>query len=125
MLAIKGYENGEFSGLNWINGEVRKIKTGERKLKVPHMGWNNLHFKRKTKFIKQLLKKIKFDKNKEVSAYFVHSYNFYNANESEKIITTDYGHEITAMVSRDNIIGTQFHPEKKVIILDLLSCKPL
>ncbi len=112
MLATKGYENGEFSGLNWINGEVRKINTGKTKLKIPHMGWNNLHFKRKTNFIKKLLKKIKFDKNKEVSAYFVHSYNFKNKNENEKIITTDYGNEITAMVSRENIIGTQFHPEK-------------
>ena len=56
MLATKGYENGEFSGLNWISGDVRKIKTGKSELKIPHMGWNNLRFKRKTNFIKKLLK---------------------------------------------------------------------
>ena len=112
MLATKGYENGEFPGLDLINGEVKRIKTGKSRLKIPHMGWNNLHFRRKTSFIKKLLNKIKFDQHKEVSAYFVHSYGFENKNENEKIITASYGSEITAMISKDNIIGTQFHPEK-------------
>ena len=76
------------------------------------MGWNTLNFKKKTLFIEKLLKNISKKKQKEISAYFVHSYSFKNYNESEKTITTNYGEEITAMVSKDNIIGTQFHPEK-------------
>ena len=73
------------------------------------MGWNELQFKRETNFIKELKKKTNL---KNVSAYFVHSYNFFLDNDSEKIVTTNYGQEITAMVSKLNIIGTQFHPEK-------------
>ncbi len=112
MLATKSFENGEFLGLNWIKGEVKKINVRKNKLKIPHMGWNTLNFVEENPFTESLLKKIKFDNSKEISAYFVHSYNFKNKNENEKIITTDYGEEITAMISKGNIIGTQFHPEK-------------
>ena len=109
MLATIGYENGVFSGLNWIKGEVKKIKPRVKKLKIPHMGWNELEFKKETNFIKELRKKTNLDK---VTAYFIHSYNFILKNDSERIVTTNYGQEITAMVSKSNIIGTQFHPEK-------------
>ncbi len=112
MLATKSFENGEFLGLNWIEGEVKKINTHQKKLKIPHMGWNTLNFQKETSFTKRLLKKLKFDNFMEISAYFVHSYNFKNRHKNEKIITTTYGQEITAMISKDNIIGTQFHPEK-------------
>ena len=109
MLATHSFENGKYEGLNWIKGEVKKVqKTGER-LKIPHMGWNNLEIKKETAFIKKLKTKLEFEK---VSAYFVHSYNFLTKNEDNKIMTVNYGQEITAMVSENNIIGTQFHPEK-------------
>ena len=109
MLATTGFENGKFRGLNWIKGEVKKLKTSTNYLKIPHMGWNKLEFKNKSLFISELEKKVNLD---QVTAYFVHSYNFFLDVEYEKKITTDYGQEITAMVEKKNIIGTQFHPEK-------------
>ena len=112
MLATKGFENGEFDGLDWISGEVKKINNQNNNLKIPHMGWNTLKFLKETTFTKRLLKKMKITNLNDLSAYFVHSYNFKNTNENEKVITTIYGEEITAMISKENIIGTQFHPEK-------------
>ncbi len=112
MLATKGFENGEFSGLDWISGEVKKINNQNNNLKIPHMGWNTLTFLKETVFTKSLLKKMKIASLNDLSAYFVHSYNFKNTNANEKVITTCYGEEITAMISKENIIGTQFHPEK-------------
>lgn len=109
MLASKGFENGEFLGLNWIKGNVKKIKKSHKLLKIPHMGWNNLLIKKENSFIKKLKEKI--DKP-SISAYFVHSYNFETEDSKNKIMTTNYGQEITAMVSKENIIGVQFHPEK-------------
>ncbi|MDA9751430.1 imidazole glycerol phosphate synthase subunit HisH [Alphaproteobacteria bacterium] len=109
MLASHSFENGKFDGLNWIKGEVRKIQKTNESLKIPHMGWSNLKLKKETAFIKKLKAKLEFEK---VSAYFVHSYNFLTKDENNKIMTAHYGQEITAMVSENNIIGTQFHPEK-------------
>jgi glutamine amidotransferase len=109
MLASHSFENGKFDGLNWIKGEVKKIQKTNASLKIPHMGWSNLKLKKETAFIKKLKAKLEFEK---VSAYFVHSYNFLTKDESNKIMTAHYDQEITAMVSENNIIGTQFHPEK-------------
>ncbi len=109
MLATHSYENGKFDGLNWIEGEVKKMQKTHERLKIPHMGWGNLELKKETAFIKKLKTKLEFEK---VSAYFVHSYNFLTKNDKNKIMTTDYEQEITAMISENNIIGTQFHPEK-------------
>ena len=109
MLASHSFENGKFDGLNWIKGEVKKIQKTNASLKIPHMGWSNLNLKKETAFIKKLKAKLEFEK---VSAYFVHSYNFLTKDESNKIMTAHYDQEITAMVSENNIIGTQFHPEK-------------
>ena len=109
MLATHSFENGKYEGLNWIKGEVKKVQRTSERLKIPHMGWNNLEIKKETAFIKKLKTKLEFEK---VSAYFVHSYNFLTKNEDNKIMTVNYGQEITAMVSENNIIGTQFHPEK-------------
>ena len=109
MLASKGFENGEFLGLNWIKGNVKKIKKSHELLKIPHLGWNNLLIKKENSFIRKLKRKI--DKP-SISAYFVHSYNFETEDSKNKIMTTNYGQEITAMVSKENIIGVQFHPEK-------------
>jgi glutamine amidotransferase len=109
MLASKGFENGEFLGLNWIEGDVKKIEKINQNLKITHMGWNNLQIKKENYFIKKLKKKIN---TPEISAYFVHSYNFHTKNSDDKIMSTSYGQEITAMVSKNNVIGVQFHPEK-------------
>ena len=109
MLATHSFENGKYEGLNWIKGEVKKVQRTSERLKIPHMGWNNLEIKKETAFIKKLKTKLELEK---VSAYFVHSYNFLTKNEDNKIMTVNYGQEITAMVSENNIIGTQFHPEK-------------
>ena len=73
------------------------------------MGWNNLEIKKENKFIRKLKQKVN---SSEISAYFVHSYNFETKNSDDKIMSTHYGQEITAMVSKKNIIGVQFHPEK-------------
>ena len=109
MLATHSFENGKYEGLNWIKGEVKKVQKTKERLKIPHMGWNNLEIKKETAFIKKLKTKLELEK---VSAYFVHSYNFLTKNEDNKIMTVNYGQEITAMVSENNIVGTQFHPEK-------------
>ena len=112
MLSTKSYENGVFDGLGWIEGEVKKIEKIEKNLKIPHMGWNNLIILKETQFIKNLKKKINL---KKVNAYFVHSFNFLPKNEEYKIMATNYEQDITAMVSKNNILGTQFHPEKSHI----------
>ena len=109
MLATHSFENGKYEGLNWIKGEVKKVQRTRDRLKIPHIGWSNLEIKKETAFIKKLKTKLEFEK---VSAYFVHSYNFLTKNEDNKIMTVNYGQEITAMVSENNIVGTQFHPEK-------------
>ncbi len=112
MLSSRGFENGVFKGLNWIKGDVKKIKKSSESLKIPHMGWNSIFVLKETDFIKKLKNKINLNK---VNAYFVHSYNFSPEDNKDKVMTTNYGQEITAMVCKKNIIGTQFHPEKSHI----------
>ena len=97
MLSSQGFENGIFKGLNWIEGDVKKIKKSDKNLKIPHMGWNSISVKRETNFTKKLMNKIDLDK---VNAYFVHSYNFLPENNNYKIMTTNYEQEITAMVCK-------------------------
>jgi len=109
MLASKGYENGVLEGLGWISGKVKKLKKTKQIIKIPHMGWNNLKMEKDSIFLKKLNLKTQLS---NVSAYFVHSYNFITDEKKNKIMTTNHGQEITAMVAKDNIIGTQFHPEK-------------
>ena len=113
MLSSRGFENGVFKGLNWIKGDVKKIKKSSESLKIPHMGWNSIFVLKETDFIKKLKNKINLNK---VNAYFVHSYNFSPEDNKDKVMTTNYGQEITAMVCKKNIIGTQFHPEKSHIV---------
>ena len=109
MLASKGYENGVLEGLGWVSGKVKKLKKTKQIIKIPHMGWNNLKIEKDSTFLKKLNLKTRLS---DVSAYFVHSYNFITDEKKNKIMTTHYGQEITAMIAKDNIIGTQFHPEK-------------
>lgn len=107
LLASRGLEHGVAPGLNWIPGEVVEIKPSSPDLKVPHMGWNTL----KPLSSHPLLKDIPTGE-KGLHAYFVHSYHLQAANPAHVLAMTEYGGELTAMVGRDNIAGTQFHPEK-------------
>lgn len=110
MLATKSFENGNHVGLNWIPGKVKKITQSSKSLKIPHMGWNKLIMKKQNNFIKSLSEKVDLKKN--FSAYFVHSYELRLEDKKNLILSTEYGGEITAMITKENIIGTQFHPEK-------------
>ena len=105
LMATRGLEHGETAGFNWIEGEVVEIKPAEATLKIPHMGWNALEFGKGAHPVLQ-----GFEAG--VHAYFVHSYHFAAANSANVLAGVDYGGKVTAMVGRDNMIGTQFHPEK-------------
>ena len=104
LFATKGYEEEETPGLNWIQGEVIKLDLGSSKLKIPHMGWNELKLKNNSKVFKDVV-----DKN---HAYFIHSYEFVPKDKKNISLTTNYGKDVIAAVSLENIYGSQFHPEK-------------
>lgn len=104
LMARKGHEHEEVDGLGWINGEVGRIEPEDVALKVPHMGWNELVVDRSH----PVLDGIACGQH----AYFVHSYQMEMADPDERIAHCDYGGEVTAMVARDTMVGTQFHPEK-------------
>ncbi len=103
LLAEKGYEDGVHDGLGWIKGEVRIINPEDKKLKVPHMGWNNIKINNS-----KLFKDIKDGEH----LYFVHSYQVICSDNKDIAATVEYGGEITAAVTKNNIMGVQFHPEK-------------
>jgi glutamine amidotransferase len=105
LLATTGREHGTHDGLNWIAGEVVALEPADPGLKIPHMGWNELMFEPGAH---PLLAGISPGDH----AYFVHSYGLEPADKSRILATVDYGGPVTAMVGRDNIAGTQFHPEK-------------
>ena len=107
LMARRGLEHGCWDGLDWIDGEVRAIEPQDKFLKIPHMGWNTLDVVRDH----PLLTDIKTGP-KGLHAYFVHSYHFAVSDEDSVVATTDYGGAVTAMVAKDNMVGTQFHPEK-------------
>ena len=103
-MAKKGFEGGEFKGLGWFDASVIKIKTKDQNIKVPNIGWNKIDFQKQNLLFKNL--------NGLVEVYFVHSYHMDCHDKTNIIATTKYGHQITAAVNKDNIYGTQFHPEK-------------
>jgi imidazole glycerol-phosphate synthase subunit HisH len=104
LFATTGYEEEKTKGLNWIPGEVVKLDLGSSKLKIPHMGWNELKLENDSNVFKNIV-----NKN---HAYFIHSYEFIPQDKKTISITTDYGKDVTAAVSFKNIYGSQFHPEK-------------
>ncbi len=104
LMATCGLEHGEHTGLNWISGDVILLAPDDATLKVPHMGWNSLTPVRDHAVLRGL--------PENGMAYFVHSYIFNVVDKSDVCLMTDYGQAITAMVARDTMIGTQFHPEK-------------
>lgn len=124
LLSTEGHEHGITKGLNWIPGKVVPIKPADPALKIPHMGWNTLSIFEKAgasdktapvAHLHPMLEGIDLGPS-GLHAYFVHSYHFEVEDEQNLLLTTDYGGPITAMVGRDNIIGTQFHPEKSQVL---------
>ena len=104
MFADIGYEDAETKGLGWIPGKVSKIDNQNGKFKLPHIGWNEIEIQKESKIFKDI-------KNKS-HMYFVHSYEFIPEDKSVISATTDYSSKIVCSVERDNLFGTQFHPEK-------------
>ena len=104
LFGTIGYEDGETPGFNWIKGNVVKINPSLSKLKIPHMGWNELKVKKFSKVFKNV-------ENKS-HAYFIHSYEFLPKDKEVISLSTNYGKEIVAAVCCENIYGSQFHPEK-------------
>ncbi len=104
MMAGVGREHGSTPGFGWIPGEVVRIRPAGAGLKVPHMGWNALEIGT----AHPVLAGIETGDH----AYFVHSYHFEASEPAHVLARTDHGGPVTAVVARDNLIGTQFHPEK-------------
>ncbi len=107
LLADRGLEHGSHTGLGWVAGEVDVIKPADPALKIPHMGWNTLRFSRNHALFEDIP-----GGAEGWHAYFVHSYHFKAARAHDVIAQSDYGESITAAIGLDNIVGTQFHPEK-------------
>ncbi len=107
LMAERGLEYQVTSGLGWIAGEVGRIKPANQNLKIPHMGWNTLNVLKPH----PLLKGIQLGPD-GLHAYFVHSYELKPALQPDLVAQADYGGPLTAIVGRDNMVGTQFHPEK-------------
>ena len=104
MFADVGYEETETKGLGWISGKVSKIDNQNGKIKLPHIGWNELNIVKASQIFKDI-------KNKS-HMYFVHSYEFIPEDKDVISATTDYSSSIVCSVEKENIFGTQFHPEK-------------
>jgi glutamine amidotransferase len=124
LLAERGREYEVTEGLGWIEGEVDRITPDDQNLKIPHMGWNTLTLARPHPLVEGL----------ELGpqgrhAYFVHSYQLRPSRPANLVAQADYGGAVTAIVGRDNIVGTQFHPEKSqklglALIANFLRWKP-
>lgn len=107
LLATEGREKTVTQGLGWIAGAVQKITPDDPALKIPHMGWNTIAVKKPHALLAGIP-----DGPNGLHAYFVHSYHLLTDSDATLVATTDYGGSVTACVGRDNIFGTQFHPEK-------------
>ncbi len=104
MFADIGYEETETKGLGWISGKVSKIDNKDGKYKLPHIGWNQINIVKKSKMFKNI------DNNSHM--YFVHSYEFIPKDKNVISATTNYSTNIACSIEKENIFGTQFHPEK-------------
>ncbi|MEL6288353.1 MAG: imidazole glycerol phosphate synthase subunit HisH [Pseudomonadota bacterium] len=107
LMAERGLEHAETPGLGWIGGDVAEIAPADPALKVPHMGWNTLDVDRSHAVLADVP-----TGDDGWHAYFVHSYHLAAATPACRIAMSSYGGAITAIVGRDNLVGTQFHPEK-------------
>ena len=104
MFADVGYEEAETKGLGWIPGKVSKIDNQNGKFKLPHIGWNEIEIQKESRIFEGI-------KNKS-HMYFVHSYEFIPNDKSVISAVTNYSSKIVCSVEKDNLFGTQFHPEK-------------
>ncbi|MBV6489249.1 MAG: imidazole glycerol phosphate synthase subunit HisH [Pseudorhodoplanes sp.] len=124
LMAKRGLEYEVTEGLGWIGGDVKKIAPSDPALKIPHMGWNTLDLRRPHPVLDSLPLG-----PQGLHAYFVHSYHFDVADKADLIAQADYGGPVNAVVGRDNLFGTQFHPEKSqklglALIANFLRWKP-
>ena len=105
QLMCRRSEEGALPGLGWFDAEVKRISPPEASsLKVPHMGWNEIHVLNQCTLLPDLVEQQRF--------YFVHSYHVVCANSEEVVATTSYGGDLTAAIHKNQIYGVQFHPEK-------------
>ena len=104
LFAKIGYESKETKGFGWIDGIVKKINNINKTLKLPHMGWNQIEYKKNFSLFSDI--------ENQSHMYFVHSYEFLTKQKDCIVATTNYGNSIIVAVAKDNIFGTQFHPEK-------------
>ena len=104
LFAKIGYESQETKGFGWIDAKVKKINNINKTLKLPHIGWNQIEFKKDFALFSGL-------ENKS-HMYFVHSYELITKQKNCVVATTNYGNSIVVAVAKENIFGTQFHPEK-------------
>ena len=124
LMAERGREYEVIPGLGWIPGEVDRIAPSDPTLKIPHMGWNTLNAQRPHPLFDGI------DVGADgLHAYFVHSYHLKAAERADLIAEADYGGPVTAVVGRDTMVGTQFHPEKSQrlglrLIANFLKWKP-
>lgn len=102
VLADKGHEFGETSGLGWIGGTVRQLEPGQ--FPLPHIGWNNIDIHHPSPLLEGL--------DHAPDFYYVHSFAFDATDPGDVLATTSYGQQFTGVIGRDNIYGVQFHPEK-------------
>ena len=121
LMATRGVEYGIHAGLDWIQGDVVRIDPGKDHLKIPHMGWNELAALKPHALLDGIAE--------HDHAYFVHSFQLKASRPETVLALTDYGGPITAVVGRDNLAGTQFHPEKSQatglkLIANFLRWKP-
>jgi glutamine amidotransferase len=124
LLAERGRENKVTEGLGWIKGEVDRIAPKDKALKIPHMGWNTLEAQR----AHPLFEGIDLGAG-GLHAYFVHSYQLNPADKDDLLAASNYGGPITAAIAKDNIAGSQFHPEKSqklglALLANFLRWKP-
>jgi imidazole glycerol-phosphate synthase subunit HisH len=105
LMAQIGREHGEHPGLGWITGDVALLPAASAGLKIPHMGWNELEMRHPEHPVLAGI-------TQGAHAYFVHSYGFRPGDAATVLATVDYGGPVVAIIGRDNLIGTQFHPEK-------------
>ncbi|MGX9856232.1 imidazole glycerol phosphate synthase subunit HisH [Limimaricola variabilis] len=121
LLAEIGHEYERTEGLGWVPGEIVRIEPSDPKLKVPHMGWNDLVIDRPHPVLEGI--------STGDHAYFVHSWQFRPTDPDTLLAHVDYGGAVTAVVGRDNVVGAQFHPEKSQtaglrLIANFLNWKP-
>ncbi|WP_432285867.1 imidazole glycerol phosphate synthase subunit HisH [Aminobacter sp. BA135] len=124
LMSERGLEKTVTEGFGWISGDVKEITPTDPTLKIPQIGWNTIHVKHDHPVFKDIA-----TGPQGLHAYFVHSYHLDASKEKEVLATADYGGRVTAAVARDNLVGTQFHPEKSQalglgLIANFLRWKP-